>query len=77
MFQIDGAVGKLARGFVVYAVFAARGCLQLVCEVGFASESGLCKAQTAARLDTLRGFATRQSTAYDVKTAAIPIANSP
>ena len=54
-----------------------RGCLQLVCAAGFAPESGRCKAQTAARLDTLRGFATRQMPLSGAKAAVTPNANSP
>jgi len=56
---------------------AGRGCLYWVCEADFVPESRLCKAQTAARLNTLRGLATQQSLFYGAKAATIPNINSP
>ena len=57
--------------------FAARGCLQLVCEADFASESGRCKAKIRANAAHWRVFLTQQMPFYGVKAAAIPMANSP
>ena len=54
-----------------------RGCLQLVCEADFASESGRCKAKIRANVAHWRVFLTQQMSFYGVKAAATPIANSP
>ena len=54
-----------------------RGCLQLVCEANFASESDRCEAKMRAYAAHRRVFSTQQMPFYGVKAAAIPIANSP
>lgn len=61
------------RRFVAYHE-QGRGCLYWVCEADFVSESRLCKVQTAARLNTLRGLATQQRLfyVYGAKSAATP-----
>ena len=73
---LSGAVICQRRRFVAYHE-QGRGCLYWVCEADFVSESRLCKVQTAARLNTLRGLATQQRLFYGAKSAAISNINSP
>ena len=70
---LSGAVICQRRRFVAYHE-QGRGCLYWVCEADFVSESRLCKVQTAARLNTLRGLATQQRLfyVYGAKSAATP-----